>query len=474
VTPEHDNCVATQPLLKRDILMISRKIRRRPNAASVVAVALLAACGGGGGGTPQGGVVPSARSVSSIRTASPPKWQETVIHSFGGSDGAGPVSNLIPGDKGSFIGTTLFGGIGAGTVFELTPSGSSYSEKVLYNFKGGLDGESPWGIVADAGGTIYGITFLGGSSGNGGNGWGTVFKLTPGGSGYTESVLYRFTGGTDAWEPVGPPVLDANGAIYGVSSFGGARNDGAVFKLAPNESGYVESVIYSFPGGSGGQLPQAGLTIDKHASIYGTTMYGGSTQGYCGSDGGCGTVFKLTRKGSGYSESIIHAFNGSDGNLPFGVVTSSERTGAIYGTTYWGGVKGVGVVFKLTPHGSTYAESVLHNFKGNADGFLPEGTLLLGSGGVLYGTAALGGGGCHGIGCGAVFELMPSHPGYAFRVAYDFKKPIHGAEPQQTNLLSDASGAIYGVTRSGGSQTSCSDGGPGGALGCGTVFKIVP
>jgi hypothetical protein len=69
---------------------------------------------------------------------------------------------------------------------------------------------------------------------------------------------------------------------------------------------------------------------------------------------------------------------------------------------------------------------------------------------------------------------MPSHPGYAFRVAYDFKKPIHGAEPQQTNLLSDASGAIYGVTRSGGSQTSCSDGGPGGALGCGTVFKIVP
>ena len=254
--------------------MIPRKIRRRPSTAIMVTLALLAACGGGG--TPPADVVPPAQSVSSIQTASPPKWQETVLHSFGGPDGAGPVSNLIRGGKGTFFGTTLFGGIGAGTVFELTRSGSGYTEKVLYNFKGGLDGESPWGIVADAAGTLYGITFLGGSSGNGGNGWGTVFKLTPGGSGYTESVLYRFTGGMDAWEPLGPPVLDANGAIYGVSSFGGDRNDGAVFKLTPNKSGYIENVIYSFPGGSGGQLPQAGLTIDKHASIYGTTMYGGA------------------------------------------------------------------------------------------------------------------------------------------------------------------------------------------------------
>ena len=132
------------------------------------------------------------------------------------------------------------------------------------------------------------------------------------------------------------------------------------------------------------------------------------------------------------------------------------------------------MVYKLAPHGSTYAESVLHSFTGKADGFLPEGTVLLRSDGTLYGTAASGGGGCHGIGCGSVFELTPAHRGYSFRVVYDFLKPVNGAEPQQTNLLSDASGALYGTTRSGGSDTNCSDGGPGGAHGCGTVFKILP
>jgi uncharacterized repeat protein (TIGR03803 family) len=435
-------------------------------------VALLSACTGGSmSSTP---VAPFVDRPQMIGRGASAQSHETVLVSFGGANGAGPVSNMLVDSAGTFYGTTLFGGVGAGTVFKLTPVASGYKEGLAYPFKGGLDGKSPWGIVADGTGALYGITFLGGSSGNGGNGWGTVFKLSPGKSGYAESVLYRFAGGTDAWEPIGPPVLDEDGAIYGVGSFGGSRNDGAIFKLAPTKSGYGESVIYSFPGGAGGQLPQAGLAIDKQGSIYGTTMFGGSNQGYCGSDGGCGTVFKLTRQGSGYSESIIHAFTGSDGNLPYGVVTINERTGAIFGTTFWGGVKGVGVVYKLSPHGSTYTESVLYSFKGKNDGFLPEGGLLLKANGTLFGTAASGGGGCHGIGCGSVFELTPSHPGYSFRVVYDFLKPVNGADPQQTNLLSDTSGALYGATRSGGSDTNCSDGGPGGARGCGTVFKILP
>jgi hypothetical protein len=441
-------------------------------AWSLGVIALLSACTGSG--TRSIPMVPFVDRVQGIGRGASGQSQETVLVSFGGANGAGPVSNMLSNRAGGFFGTTLFGGVGAGTVFKLTPAGSGYKEGLVYPFKGGLDGNAPWGIVADGTGALYGITFLGGSSGNGGNGWGTVFKLSPGKSGYMESVLYRFTGGTDAWEPIGPPVIDKDGAIYGVGSFGGSHNDGAIFKLTPSKSGYSESVIYSFPGGAGGQLPQAGLSIDKQGSIYGTTMYGGGNQGYCGSDGGCGTVFKLTRQGSRYSESVIYAFNGSDGNLPFGVVTVNERTGAIFGTTFWGGVKGIGVVYKLTPHGSTYTESVLYSFKGNADGFLPEGGLLIKSDGTLFGTASLGGGGCHGIGCGAVFELTPSHPGYTFRIVYDFLNPLNGAEPQQTNLLSDASGALYGATRSGGSDTNCSDGGPGGARGCGTVFKIVP
>jgi hypothetical protein len=451
--------------------MTPRSLCFRPPVWLLSAIALCSACAGGS--TPSTPMMPF-QGQAPIQGRASVQSQEMVLHSFGGPNGAGPVSNIIAGRAGAFYGTTLFGGAGGGTVFELMPAGTGYTEKVLYSFKGGLDGKSPWGIVADGTGALYGITFLGGSSGNGGNGWGTVFKLSPGKSGYTESVLYRFVGGTDAWEPIGPPVRDKDGAIYGVGSFGGSHNDGAIFKLTPSMSGYSESVIYSFPGGAGGQLPEAGLTIDRQGSIYGTTMYGGSSQGYCGSTGGCGTVFKLTRQGSAYSESIAHAFTGADGNLPYGVVTVNDRTGAIFGTTFWGGVKGIGVVYKLAPHGSAYAESVLYSFKGKADGFLPEGTLLLKPDGTLYGTAASGGGGCRGIGCGSVFELTPSHPGYSFRVVYDFLKPINGAEPQQTNLLSDPGGALYGATRSGGSDSNCADGGPGGARGCGAVFKIVP
>jgi uncharacterized repeat protein (TIGR03803 family) len=430
-------------------------------------VALLLAVAGCTSGTT---FTPSSAPSGSAPNRAPVASPETVLHSFGGSDGAGASDGLIAGQAGTFYGTTLFGGSGGGTVFKLAPAQSGYTESVLYGFKGGFDGSTPEGIVA-RGGALYGVTFAGGDpNGNGGVGWGTVFKLTPGKSGYTESVLYRFQGGLDAWEPLGPIVLDKSGSIYGASAFGGAHNDGAVFKLTPGSSGYSENILYSFPGGAGGQLPQAGLTIDKHGSIYGTTMYGGNYQGFC--DGGCGTVFKLAREKSAYSESVIFTFDGDDGNLPYGAVTVDEQTGALYGTTFWGGTKGIGTLFKLVPHGASYTESVLHSFTGKGDGFLPEGTPLVEPDGTVYGTAALGGGGCHGIGCGTVFELKPFDAGYSFHVVYHFGYPAHGAEPEQTNLLTDESGDLYGTTRSGGSAKACADGGPGGALGCGVVFKL--
>ncbi|MGC2650299.1 MAG: choice-of-anchor tandem repeat GloVer-containing protein [Candidatus Cybelea sp.] len=412
---------------------------------------------------------------ATVRLGRAPACRETVLHSFGGLDGAAASDGLIAGKAGVFYGTTLFGGGssgGNGTVFKLAPQGSGYAESVLYSFKGGYDGSTPEGIVL-RGGVLYGVTFAGGDpSGNGGLGWGTIFELSPGKSGYTESVLYRFRGGLDAWEPLGPIVLDKTGNIYGASAFGGSRNDGAVFKLTPGQSGYTESLLYSFPGGAGGILPEAGVTIDKHGSIYGTTMYGGSYAGFC--DGGCGTVYKLALGKSGYSESVIFAFDGLDGDLPYGAVTIDERSGAVFGTTFWGGTKRVGTFFELTPNGSYYTERVLHSFEAKADGFLPEGTPLLEPDGTLYGTAAIGGGGCRGIGCGVVFELTPSGAHYSFHVVYDFRRPNHGAEPEQTNLLSDESGAIYGATRSGGTERNCADGGPGGAKGCGVVFKIAP
>jgi hypothetical protein len=443
---------------------------RMSESARFALVALLlgaAACGGGSTESAVPGMPTGATSAPGSQAST-----ESVLHSFGGTDGAAPDDGMIAGKAGTFYGTTIFGGIGGGTVFKLTPQGTGYSESVVYDFKGGTDGMAPDGIVAGSDGAFYGVTFEGGN-GNGGVGWGTIFKLTPQGSGYSESVLYRFNGFPDAGNPNGPIVIDRHGAIFGSSGFGGTQDAGAVFELTPSGSGYSESVVYSFSWNSGGNTPQAGLAIDRYGAIYGTTMYGGDDQGSC--SGGCGTVFTLTPGESGYSERTIYAFTGRpDGDLPYGALTLDARTGAIFGTTYWGGTSGVGTVFKLTRKGSSYSDTVLHSFTGKADGFLPEGTLLLKAGGALYGTAALGGGGCAGIGCGTVFELLPSHSGYSFRVIEDFLRPIRGAEPEQTNLLTDSSGALYGTTRSGGQDTDCADGGPGGAKGCGVVFKIAP
>jgi uncharacterized repeat protein (TIGR03803 family) len=384
---------------------------------------------------------------------------------------------VIADANGALYGATVFGGpANAGTIFKLTLHGSDYRESVLYRFRGGADGALPsGGLVADKHGSLYGVTIAGGNNGCG-VGCGTVFKLTPGKSGYAFSVLYSFRPGTDANQPLGALVLDKSGAVYGVTQFGGSSNWGAVFKLTPGKSGYRESVLYSFPGGAGGYLPQAGLTIDNQGSLYGTTYYGGA--GNC--DGfGCGTVFRLTHGKSGYKESVVYKFKDlPDGIQPFAAVTMNENTGAIYGTTQYGGAKGSGTVFELTPSGSGYEESILHSFyfggSGYPDGFAPESRLLLLPDGTLYGSDTLGGGGCSGTGCGSIFQLKPSESGYSFQYVYNFGDPLNGAEPEWTSLIVDEKGALYGTTRSGGSKTNCSDGGPGGALGCGVVFKLTP
>lgn len=409
------------------------------------------------------------------QTISTSAVQHTTLHSFGGPDGSGPLYGVIADKAGSLYGTTVFGGdVGGGSVFKLTPTKSGYSEKVLYSFLGGSDGEGPFGgLVADKKGALYGVTLEGGND-QCFAGCGTVFKLSPKKSGYTKSTIYSFGAGTDASTPLGTLVLDKKGALYGVTQYGGTRNDGAVFKLTPGKAGYSESVLYSFRGGADGDFPQAGLAIDKQGSLYGTTYYGGT--GSC--DGGCGTVFKLTPSGSGYDESILYTFKDyTDSAQPFAAPTLDESTGAIYGTTEYGGTYTDGSVFKLTPSGSDYVESILYSFNHHGhhgtNGVLPEGQLLLRPDGALYGTDFIGGGGCSGIGCGSVFELKPSGSGYSFKYIYNFRRPRNGAEPAYSGLIADTKGALYGTTKSGGSKTNCYDGGPGGALGCGTVFKLV-
>jgi uncharacterized repeat protein (TIGR03803 family) len=404
--------------------------------------------------------------------------EKIVLHSFGGADGAGALYGVIFDADGDLYGVTVFGGAkGGGAVFEMTPDGhGGFRERVIYSLTGGADGALPAGVAPDKDGNLYAVADTGGLNGSGCiEGCGTVFKLNKPaqkGGAWTETTIYQFQG-PEGNAPIGTPVIDRTGAVYGVTQFGGSMNQGAVFKLTPSGSGYTESTLYNFTLSGGGT--QAGLTSDNHGALYGTTYFGGNS--HC--DGGCGQVFKLTPTKSGYTGSFIYTFNGppGDGAAPFAALTVEENTGAIYGSTQYGGLTGSGIIFKLTPSKSGYTESVLYSFdpdrRLNAVASAPEGQLLLRPGGILFGTATLGGGGCNGIGCGAIYKLKPSASGYDFR-EYDLRLSINGANPQYSTLISDPSGALYGTARSGGSQQmQCYDGGPGGALGCGTVFKLV-
>jgi uncharacterized repeat protein (TIGR03803 family) len=296
---------------------------------------------------------------------------------------------------GNLYGTTFAGGSyvcsgGCGTVFKLTPSGT---ETVLYRFTGG-DGANPTaGLIADASGNLYGTTELGGGANGCSGGCGTVFKLTPSG---TETVLYRFTGGSDGASPFAALIADGAGNLYGTTFFGGASGHGTVFKLTPSGT---ETVLYSFTGGSDGANPLAGLIADAAGNIYGMTNNGGA--------GSFGTVFKLIPSGN---LAVLHSFSGgSDGAFPGLGSLIADAAGNLYGMTVEGGGSGCGAigcgtVFKLTPSGT---ETVLYRFTGGSDGAFPHAGLIAGliadAAGHLYGTTN-----GSGSGNGTVFEIAGS------------------------------------------------------------------
>jgi uncharacterized repeat protein (TIGR03803 family) len=152
------------------------------------------------------------------RPAEAQTYTFTTLHDFDGSDGATPEGNLISDSEGNLYGTTYFGGSsncssGCGTVFELVNSSGSYTEKLLYSFRGGGDGQYPYaGLIKDSSGNLYGTTQGGGSLNAG-----TVFELVNSSGSYTENVLYSFTGGGDGGYPASGLIMDSSGNLYGTT-----------------------------------------------------------------------------------------------------------------------------------------------------------------------------------------------------------------------------------------------------------------
>lgn len=238
------------------------------------------------GGSPQfpGGIVYEMQYSGNT-------WTENILFNFTSQQtGYGPAGGVIRDKDGNLFGTTIGGGPGDfGTVYELSNiPGVGWTETVLYNFQNGSDGAAPWGgLVMDSSGNLYGTT-VGGGSGAGG----TIFELSPSGNTWTFNVLYSISG-ANGGGPHAALALDSVGNLYGTTIWQGAHKFyGNVFKLTNTGNGWTYTSLHDFTGGADGGYPYSSVAIDTDGTLYGTASAGGSFQGNC-SHQGCGVVWMI-------------------------------------------------------------------------------------------------------------------------------------------------------------------------------------
>ena len=376
---------------------------------------------------------------------------ETVLYNFTtGFQEGGPQAGLTTDGAGNFYGTTFGGGLGWGTVFELSRNGSGgWNQTVLYTFTGGADGGAPVSsVIFDSAGNLYGTTELGG-----GYQFGVVFELSPLGTSWTETVLHGFAGGADGAFPLNGLIIDPAGNLFGTTYYGGVGG-GTVFELSPSGGGWTEQTIYSAVPSNYGT--SAGLTMDAARNIFGVSY---------------STIFELSPTGTGgWNPTVIHTFvrGPKAGNVMDGTPVL-DKAGNLYGTTspsgairdYYG--PAFGTVYELSPKkNGKWTKKILHTFGqgGALGGIAPYGGLVLDTAGNIYGTTLDGSEA--GPGPGTVFELVaPVGKGsYTEKVLWSFNG-IDGAQPNGSLIL-DSAGNLYGTTAGGGSS------------GNGVVFQVTP
>lgn len=419
----------------------------------------------------------------------------STIYSFkGGADGASPHAGVIHDKNGALYGTTYQGGTrGHGTVFRLGPGAAgSWTETVLHNF-GGPDGALPGAnLVFGSTGALYGTTLVGGNGINVGGG--TVFELKPpstAGGAWTEAVLYSLPGGCSGQRnPYGALFIGSGGALFDTAIFnecvppGGIADGGTVFMLTPPAASggtWTEHTLLNLDTSSVGIMPEAGV-VSVGGSLYGTTYFSSIL-------GGCGAIYELAppaTAGGPWTGTSIHNFAGGDGCNSVAALTVGQG-GVLYGTTLYGGsgmpcnvpnnVGGCGTVFQLTPPaipGGTWTETVIYSFTAtNGDGAYPAASVVIGKNGVLYGTTQYGGSAITGSpcsyygasGCGTVFQLTPpvtAGGSWTETVLHSLTGQSGEGSGPTAGLTQSSTGVLYGTTPS------------GGTAGKGTVFSVTP
>lgn len=348
-------------------------------------------------------------------------WVLYTLYVFAGGDGSEPSGLMMGSDGNLYGTNTSGGHGEYGTVYKLTPPASvcksascPWSYAKLYDFTGQTDGGNPYGQLVERNGNFYGTTLYGGEYPNGcetGHGCGTVYELSPSQGGWTETVLYSFRTTPDGWWPSAGVIFDPAGNLYGTTYAGGVNNDGTVFELSPSGSGWTETILYSFGANQAadGRDPLSGLVRDNAGNLYGGTNMGGSF-GF----NGPGTIYSLTPSSGGWTPNLLYSFDYlyGDGTPKFGDMIFDAAAGNLYGTTPGQGgspstQQYFGNVFMMTPSNGGWNYVNLYTFTCGADGGDPFSTPIMDSNGNLYGTASIGGEGCFENGYGTVWELTP-------------------------------------------------------------------
>jgi len=402
-----------------------------------------------------------------------------TIYSFGHNElGYKPTSGVVVGLDRALYGTTPSGGgSGLGVVYKLVPPsspGGEWAQVVIHSFSSS-NGDGPptmgVGLALGPSGALYGVTTY-----NDVGDFGTVFQLKPSGgdSLWGEGVLHAFTDKNgDGSGPATTPLFGPQSVLYGATTVGGTTGSGVVYGLvAPGPQGgtWTENIAYNFdPTMGDGWGPAGALAINGDGTIYGTTQGGGAI--------GLGTAFQLAppaAAGGSWTETLLHSFgsytNPHDPGIPNGLVLGAG--GVLYGTAEGGSgscFEPCGSVFELSPPqapGGAWTETILHYFTGGdhtVDGTQPNSSPVLGPNGELYGTTR--GGGRHDG--GIIYEMVPpASPGGSWTeiILYSFTNLADGGIPNAVTLGPD--GNLYGTTAFGGVSKD-------GATNQGTVFQLV-
>lgn len=398
----------------------------------------------------------------------------TVLHHFNGSNGKNAYGDLIQASNGKLYGMTRYGGNNDhGVIFRINTDGTGFT--IVHHFND-TNGKQTLGSLIQVGDSLFGMTQFGGN-----NDHGVIFKIDLNSSNFT--VLHHFNG-TDGSNPQGNLLLGLDDILYGMAKLGGSNDDGVVFKINTNGSGYT--LLYEFDGIEGGE-PTGSLIQTSNGDLFGSTTIGGeysrgvifslkadgsgyenlygfyihgprgslvegndgdlfglATYGFTDYDSENGHIFKINKDGTEYT--TLHKFGVTQGRMPnCGLTKGTEDD--LFGMTYYGGAHqnfyDHGTIYKYSTNENKF--TILHEFD-SINGGQPVGNLLKASNGKFYGTAESSGTYDH---YGMIFSV--NNDGSEFTKLHNFNHS-DGYSPSG-NLLEASDGNIYGITTSGGTSS---------------------